>query len=164
MGERERERDRDGAAISWELVNQLPRFDHWVLDALFLKEDNHLVVGLSDNSIALWDISGPNVVSRVKSSEICLLYSMRLWGDNKETLRVASGTIFNEIIVWKLSPLAYEHISGQMDVQFCDNTAMDVCMSRLTGHEGSIFRIVWSSDGSRLMSVSDDRRTVLVSG
>ncbi|KAJ6806159.1 uncharacterized protein M6B38_176215 [Iris pallida] len=149
--------DGDGAAISWELVNQLPRFDHWVLDALFLKEDNHLVVGLSDNSIALWNISGPNVVSRVKSSEICLLYSMRLWGDSKETLRVASGTIFNEIIVWKLSPLAYQHISGQKDVQFCDNTAMDVCMSRLTGHEGSIFRIVWSSDGSRLMSVSDDR-------
>ncbi|XP_019059747.1 PREDICTED: WD repeat-containing protein 6 isoform X2 [Tarenaya hassleriana] len=30
-------------------------------------------------------------------------------------------------------------------------------MLRLTGHEGSIFRIVWSLDGSKLVSVSDDR-------
>lgn len=29
--------------------------------------------------------------------ERCLLYSMRLWGDDIETLRVASGTIFNEV-------------------------------------------------------------------
>ncbi|KAJ0975412.1 hypothetical protein J5N97_017377 [Dioscorea zingiberensis] len=31
-----------------------------------------------------------------------------------------------------------------------------VHLFRLTGHEGSIFRIAWSSDGSKLMSVSDD--------
>lgn len=30
-------------------------------------------------------------------------------------------------------------------------------MCRLIGHEGSIFRIAWSSDGSKLVSVSDDR-------
>ncbi|XP_055962170.1 uncharacterized protein LOC126688213 isoform X2 [Mercurialis annua] len=30
-------------------------------------------------------------------------------------------------------------------------------IGRLIGHEGSIFRIVWSSDGSKLVSVSDDR-------
>lgn len=27
----------------------------------------------------------------------CLLYSMRLWGDDIKTLRIASGTIFNEV-------------------------------------------------------------------
>ncbi|XP_047325939.1 uncharacterized protein LOC124929581 isoform X2 [Impatiens glandulifera] len=30
-------------------------------------------------------------------------------------------------------------------------------MCRLVGHEGSIFRIAWTSDGSKLLSVSDDR-------
>lgn len=35
-------------------------------------------------------------------------------------------------------------------------------MCRLVGHEGSIFRIAWSSDGSKLVSVSDDRRLILV--
>lgn len=29
---------------------------------------------------------------------------------------------------------------------------------RLTGHEGSIFHLAWSSDGSKIVSVSDDRR------
>lgn len=35
-----------------------------------------------------------------------------------------------------------------------------VCLCRLDGHEGSIFRIAWYSDGSKLISVSDDRRCV----
>lgn len=34
--------------------------------------------------------------------------------------------------------------------------AIHVC--KLVGHEGSIFRIAWSSCGSKLVSVSDDRR------
>jgi len=32
-----------------------------------------------------------------------------------------------------------------------------VCLCKLDGHEGSIFRIAWYSDGSKLISVSDDR-------
>lgn len=35
-----------------------------------------------------------------------------------------------------------------------------VCLCKLDGHEGSIFRIAWYSDGSKLISVSDDRRCV----
>ena len=34
-------------------------------------------------------------------------------------------------------------------------------LGRLLGHNGSIFRIAWSADGSKLVSVSDDRRWVL---
>lgn len=37
--------------------------------------------------------------------------------------------------------------------------ALHIC--RLVGHEGSIFRIAWSSDGSKLVSVSDDRRLIV---
>ena len=38
--------------------------------------------------------------------ERCLLYSMRLWGDNIEALRIASGTIFNvvaDLFLWWFS-------------------------------------------------------------
>ncbi|KAG1326107.1 WD repeat-containing protein 6 [Cocos nucifera] len=110
-----------------------------------------------------------NVVSRVKSSERCLLYSMRMWGDSMKTLRVASGTIFNEIIIWKLIPHAplpfsksakesYNHsLLGYTKTWLPDQQYMAMHLSRLTGHEGSIFRITWSADGSKLMSVSDDR-------
>ena len=38
------------------------------------------------------------------------------------------------------------------------NKYMAVHIGRLKEHEGSIFRIAWSSDGSKFMSVSDDRR------
>ncbi|XP_029118842.1 uncharacterized protein [Elaeis guineensis] len=159
----------DGVGVGLKLVCRLPAFDHWVLDACFLKEDGILVLGLSDNSVALWDLSMSNVVSRVKSSERCLLYSMRMWGDSMKTLRVASGTIFNEIIIWKLIPHAplplsksakesYNHSSlGHTKTWLPDQQYMAVHSSRLTGHEGSIFRITWSADGSKLMSVSDDR-------
>ena len=41
-----------------------------------------------------------------------------------------------------------------------DNQYMTVHFGRLKEHEGSIFRIAWSSDGSKFMSVSDDRRLV----
>jgi WD repeat-containing protein 6 len=41
-----------------------------------------------------------------------------------------------------------------------DNQYMTVHLGRLKEHEGSIFRIAWSSDGSKFMSVSDDRRLV----
>lgn len=30
-------------------------------------------------------------------AERCLLYTMRLWGNSISTLRIASGTIFNEV-------------------------------------------------------------------
>lgn len=34
----------------------------------------------------------------------------------------------------------------------------DALISRLVGHEGSIFRFAWFANGMKLLSVSDDRR------
>ncbi|XP_058076183.1 uncharacterized protein LOC131224801 isoform X2 [Magnolia sinica] len=165
------------ACVSLMLIHIFSKFNHWVMDVCFLKQDDmpceheddsHLAVGLSDNSVCLWDISRSNMFAEVKCPERCLLYSMRLWGDNVKALRVASGTIYNEVIVWKLVQQAQSSASlvkasndhGTScfeDRQLCDQQYMAVPLSRLIGHEGSIFRIAWSSDGSKLMSVSDDR-------
>uniref|UniRef100_A0A2P2JEE0 Uncharacterized protein MANES_05G010600 n=1 Tax=Rhizophora mucronata TaxID=61149 RepID=A0A2P2JEE0_RHIMU len=156
--------------VDLSLFHSLPRFSHWVLDVCFLKESRCLAIGCSSNSVCIWDISKYSVVLEVQSPERCLLYSMRFWGDNLETLRIASGTIYNEIIVWKLvlendaksltSSLEHEMYSGntlsnstQLELQ--QHKAAHI--SRLVGHEGSIFRMAWSSDGSILVSVSDDR-------
>ncbi|RXI09591.1 hypothetical protein DVH24_036055 [Malus domestica] len=70
-------------------------------------EGDCLAIGCSDNSVHLWDVSASAVVLEVRHPERTLLYSMRLWGDNLQALRVASGTIYNEnwvstIIVWKV--------------------------------------------------------------
>ncbi|XP_043725320.1 uncharacterized protein LOC122671907 isoform X2 [Telopea speciosissima] len=161
------------------LMHSLPKFRHWVLDVCFFKGDdmsfeqeagNYLALGLSDNSICVYNNSISNMVLEVRCPERSLLYSMRLWGSNLKTLHVASGTIYNEIIIWKLVPQGYYPSSGSPvkdsndhsgplcnDIQFNDQQYEAICLSRLIGHEGSIFRIAWSSDGSKLMSVSDDR-------
>ncbi|XP_065001018.1 uncharacterized protein LOC135634570 isoform X1 [Musa acuminata AAA Group] len=163
--------DRAGGELSvrLDLVQRLPGFDHWILDACFLKEDELLAMGLSDNSVALWDLTSSALVARVTSSERCLLYSMRMWGNSLKVLRVASGTIFNEIIVWKLIPESPPSSPAILMEHPCRNTSSCAItqidgrnyvafhLNRLIGHEGSIFRMVWSSDGTKLMSVSDDR-------
>ncbi|CAA6653936.1 unnamed protein product [Spirodela intermedia] len=161
--------DRGEFSVGMEVSSTLPRFDHWVLDALFLEVivvrrhlgqgEKYLAVGLSDNSVAVWDVLHSKLVILVKSRvKRCLLYSMRLWGENVEALRVASGTIFNEIIVWKLAVSA--HLSEE-DSSFLNssdfNDVKTLHLGTLVGHNGSIFRIAWNSDGSKLLSVSDDR-------
>lgn len=167
-----------GSRVDFELVHLLPKFCNWVLDVCFLKgfdcsfnERWHfLAIGCSDNSVHVWDTSNSSVLLQVQSPERCLLYSMRLWGDNIEALHVASGTIFNEIIVWKVVP-PYDtpsltkqmkdhieqssHFSNHVWFHSQQFEAVRIC--KLVGHEGSIFRIAWSSDGSKLVSVSDDR-------
>jgi len=162
----------DGSDVSdllLELDQRLPGFDHWVLDARFLEVDGLLAIGLSDNSVALWDLSKRVLVTRVKSPDKCLLYSMRMWGDSVRQLLVASGTILNEILIWKLAPQnlrssflrSYEgdtsDVNDSETIHLGDNQYMTVHLGRIKEHEGSIFRIAWSSDGSKFMSVSDDR-------
>ncbi|CAM6110005.1 unnamed protein product [Calypogeia fissa] len=181
-------------------LGSLPRFSHWVMDVRILKEeettlesaiaadakDLHLLaVGLSNNTMCIWDLLNSAFIYRVECSERCLLYSMRLWGSSLETLHAGAGTIFNEVIVWKLgsnlsavrnlsnvfSESAHsgnpkEHGQGEniaQDVLGDTSTELVVVengvhpLQRLVGHEGSIHRLTWSSDGLSLVSVSDDR-------
>ncbi|XP_019422178.1 PREDICTED: uncharacterized protein LOC109331864 [Lupinus angustifolius] len=158
------------------LIHLLPKFGHWVLDVCFLKGclsdsnvDGHfLAIGCSDHSVHIWDISKSITVLKIQSPVRCLLYSMRLWGHNLEDLRIASGTIFNEIIVWKVashhnksSRRGEDHYNQSDSFSICfppkDQLYEAVHICKLIGHEGSIFRIAWSSCGSKLLSVSDDR-------
>ncbi|KAK8509757.1 hypothetical protein V6N13_093606 [Hibiscus sabdariffa] len=155
--------------VDLSIIHSLPRFTHWVLDVLFLK-DHCLAIGCSDNSVHVWDMLKSSLVLQVQSPDRCLLYSMRLWGDNLEALRIASGTIYNEIIVWKVI-CQHDSPSSTSSVKVCKNLNSTTCnfvecydqeykavhICRLVGHEGSIFRIVWSSSGAKLVSVSDDR-------
>ncbi|KAA6428663.1 MAG: hypothetical protein FRX49_01538 [Trebouxia sp. A1-2] len=54
---------------------------------------------------------------------------------------VAAGTIFLDVLVWKVS---YQSSSAHP-------------LYRLKGHEGSIHRVSWNTSGTKLMSASDDR-------
>ncbi|XP_028791484.1 uncharacterized protein LOC114747332 [Neltuma alba] len=171
--------NKSGFRPQMTLFHTLPKFSHWVLDVCFLKgylthsnEESHFLVaiGCSDNSVHVWDALKSVAVLKIQSPVRCLLYSMRLWGDNLEVLRVASGTIYNEIIVWKVGPnhdasslrsvaedQDHQSISFSLCYQLSNQQYEAVHVSKLVGHEGSIFRIAWSSCGSKLVSVSDDR-------
>ncbi|XP_042002796.1 uncharacterized protein LOC121752004 isoform X1 [Salvia splendens] len=157
------------------LIHSLPKFRHWVMDVCFLKDGatasedpRYLAIGCSDNYVYFWDISRYNMYSEVKCAERCLLYSMKMFGDDIDSLRIASGTIFNEVVVWKVicqngakqpGSHAEDHLQLNSDEGFsypCPNYK-DALISRLVGHEGSIFRIAWFSNGTKLVSVSDDR-------
>ncbi|KAK6115343.1 hypothetical protein DH2020_007612 [Rehmannia glutinosa] len=90
--------------VKLTLIHSLPKFGYWVLDVCFLKDGTtssedacYLAIGCSDNSVYFLDILGYNMFSEVKSAEKCLLYSMRMLGNEIESLRIASGTIFNEV-------------------------------------------------------------------
>lgn len=143
-----------GEFVDLNLLNICPKFTHWVLDVSFLKDSatavggdiQYLAIGCSDNSVHFWNSLSPQGLTKVLSPDRCLLYSMRMWGDKVENLHIASGTIYNQIIVWKVVPV--DHHDQQYE-------AVHIC--KLAGHEGSILRIDWSSDGNRLISVSDDR-------
>ncbi|KAL1206362.1 Nucleolin 2 [Cardamine amara subsp. amara] len=124
-------------SVNLEIFYTLPRLSNWVFDVCFLQdsngsleeEDKLLAIGSSDNSVG-FTVLGFN-------------------GFEDPSLRIASGTIFNEIIVWRAAGLEGDNVDHG---DYCASH-----MLRLTGHEGSIFRIVWSLDGSKLVSVSDDR-------
>ncbi|KAL1553047.1 hypothetical protein AAHA92_13772 [Salvia divinorum] len=157
------------------LVHSLPKFRHWVMDVCYLKDGatasedpRYLAIGCSDNYVYFWDISRYNMYSEVKCAERCLLYSMKMFGDDTDSLRIASGTIFNEVVVWKVicqngakhpGSHAEDHLQLNGDVGFSYPVPnyRDALISRLVGHEGSIFRIAWFSNGTKLISVSDDR-------
>ncbi|XP_055818010.1 uncharacterized protein LOC129887079 isoform X2 [Solanum dulcamara] len=170
--------------LTLSLVLLLPKFTHWVLDVSFLKWDGAtssnngsdcLAIGCSDNSVHIWDMLRCSLLSTVRCSERCLLYSMRIWGNDVGSLYVASGTIFNEVLVWKVGRKAGPDVIGNptkdplnltsykdLHLPYQQYEAINIC--KLTGHEGSIFRLAWSADGLKLVSVSDDRSAVLVSG
>ncbi|KAL7112409.1 hypothetical protein ACP275_04G002200 [Erythranthe tilingii] len=109
-----------------------------------------------------------HMFSEVKCTERCLLYSMKMHGNEIESLRIASGTIFNEIVVWKVvfqnnatipGSHTEDHVPLTTDEGFLRPVPVfkDALISRLVGHEGSVFGIAWFSDGMKLVSVSDDR-------
>lgn len=80
--------------------------------------------------------------------------------------------MLKQIIIWKLIHEKPHPSSNQLKEHFDSNSSSAINvhidsenyvahhLNKLIGHEGSIFRMSWSSDGTKLMSVSDDRRWV----
>ncbi|KAI6672617.1 hypothetical protein NL676_000523 [Syzygium grande] len=152
VGRREapEERGTVSSSADLELISAVPRLSHWVMDVRFLKDDGTsldelkrcrtVAIGCSDNSVHLWDVDKCSLILAVSSPDFDL----------------ESGSPSCSILIEPTGEgLINSHACNSLLHECLPYEAFHIC--RLVGHEGSIFRIAWSSDGSKLVSVSDDR-------
>ena len=129
-----------------------------------------VAVGLADNAVEQWSLGGadafsaasspPALLRRVECSHRSMLYSLALRGSRMADLRVAGGTIFNEVQLWApgaADAAVSRKTEGASEATSGDGVRRPPPFAILRGHEGSIMRVSWSRDGTRVFSTSDDR-------
>ncbi|KAI9906936.1 hypothetical protein PsorP6_002835 [Peronosclerospora sorghi] len=130
-------------------------FCDWILDAHVLVQDDRasqetktllVVVELSHNMVQIWDPERQTILRSVQCVERCILYSLAFHGRSFDELMVASGTVFQQILLWNPMEKA-----GQQ------SSVVVAPVQRLHAHDGVLFKLPWTSDASSLVSVSDDR-------
>lgn len=114
------------------------RLNNWITTASFGFDDNTFFYCLeSHNTVLKINSETMGIEHRYTCDEKSILYSATLFPISKEKILVASGTVLGGVVVWDL-------FSGNILYNFTD-------------HEGSIFGVAFSRDGSKLISCSDDR-------
>lgn len=150
----------DPITISY-LSNHLS-FTDWIKDVTLISDSTNntnepTIISLvfSHHFVEIYriDINTPelllNRIRRVQSEEKCLLYAASFLGSNGEEIVLATGTIFNQILVWRVSLKEDDDdINESGDIRV---------LKRLVGHDGVIFGISYDATHQRIISVSDDR-------
>lgn len=120
-------------------IADMGTLEDWIMDVLIV--DNNVVVGFANNYVCIYERKKDGIVAFVRRtwcSVRCLLYGMALLDLPSHHVRVASGTVFGELLLW-------------------EGTDASKPVRRLVGHRGSIFDVRWSRSGTYVCSVSDDR-------
>ncbi|GES97579.1 WD repeat-containing protein 6 [Rhizophagus clarus] len=102
-----------------------------------------LAIAFAHNFVEIYNIQNKTCVYSIQCEERCILYSARFFGDTRNELILASGTVFNQVHLW--------------DVMKSNESKDGVVFKKLIGHEGVIFGVSFSDDGKLISSVSDDR-------
>ncbi|KNE72600.1 hypothetical protein AMAG_17043 [Allomyces macrogynus ATCC 38327] len=117
----------------------------WIKALRILPASGHVVMVTAHNWVEIYpsvDARRPDVT--LQCSERCILYSATIFGDSLDSVTIASGTVFNQVLLWR--PNRPQDADGAIQVD-----------KALVGHEGVIFHIAFSADGRHVSSVSDDR-------
>ncbi|XP_077992501.1 tRNA (34-2'-O)-methyltransferase regulator WDR6-like isoform X2 [Glandiceps talaboti] len=125
-------------------VREPSELEDWIKAVRWLQDGEQLAIALAHNSVALLDWKKSEVIEHVHCEDKCILYSACILSNTWESLVLAVGTVFNQVVLWKSSGLKNE--DGRVIVD-----------KRLRGHEGVIFSISYSGKHGMLCSVSDDR-------
>lgn len=114
------------------------RLNNWITTASFGYSDNDFFYCLeSHNKVLKINTKTMAIDKKFMCNERSILYSATLFPISHEVTLVASGTVLGGVVVWDL-------LSGKILYNFTD-------------HEGSIFGVTFSQDGSKIISCSDDR-------
>jgi WD40 repeat protein len=143
----------DGIRAEKSRRDSLKVFASWVLDVVPIKkacqDESLIAIAFMHNYVEIWDYTTGKREYFAQCPDRCLLYSARFYGNTFKDLKVASGTVFSQIILWQI---------GSNDCSSTDlHPTEGHILQRLHGHEGSIFSLDFDQDGKRLVSASDDR-------
>ncbi len=122
-----------------------------------IRNDYFIVLGFANHYVEIWcdhmhhndNLHGKyNFQSKMRISGCVpsLLYSCAITCNKRDELVVASGTVFQQIMIWKNDLNCFED---------CEKSKEET--SILSGHRGVIFSCRWSHDASVLVTCSDDR-------
>ncbi|RKO85214.1 WD40-repeat-containing domain protein, partial [Blyttiomyces helicus] len=131
----------------FERVDTFGAFRDWILDMQWIASDeddaalpSKFALIFAHNFVEIWDRKSAIRIDHVQCEE---RYGARFFHPSPGTLRVASGTVFNEVLLWDVNGRKED---GDGEV-----------VKRLVGHEGVIFSMRWSENGKLIASSSDDR-------
>ncbi|CAG8661485.1 11917_t:CDS:10, partial [Dentiscutata erythropus] len=156
-------------SCTFNIASKLPPLRDWIHDARWLYDDSNtsiiqeisshqstsnlsieklnnpseLAVAFAHNFVEIWNVQQICCVYSIKCEDLCILCSARFFGNTRDSLILASGTAFSQVIIWKI---AQKNEEGR-----------GIVFKRLIGHEGSVFGVRFNDDGNVIASVSDDR-------
>jgi WD40 repeat protein len=123
-----------------------------------LSNDNEIALAFSHNFVEIWSLYPFVRKYCVNCADHCILYSAKFFGYSRSTLIVASGTVFNQILIWDPLHGTKNNNTYKDESNFLDTNAKSINVKyRLEGHKGVLFHIDWDTYGDKLISVSDDR-------
>ncbi|CAG8549444.1 9494_t:CDS:10 [Gigaspora margarita] len=154
---------------TFNIISKLPPLRDWIHDVRWLYDDSNtsiiqeisshqstsnlstkkinnsseLAVAFAHNFVEIWDVQQLCCVYSIQCEDLCILCSARFFGNTRDSLILASGTAFNQVILWKITQK--------------NEKGRGVVFKRLIGHEGSVFGVRFNDDGKVIASVSDDR-------
>ena len=130
--------DLNGIRILNERFQQLDDLI-WTID--WLNSDKLMIV-CAHNQFIVYNLKEKFIEKCVFCSQKCMIYSAKILNFNDfDTIMIASGTIFNRILIW--------------------NSTNGSIACTLDGHQGVIFSIGFDTKTNYLYSVSDDRSVIV---
>lgn len=134
------------ASVSFTLRHALRDVPDCILDVAVT--DHLVAIGTAHNVVYLYDRS-LRYLRKVRCQDSSLLYSMRLHVTD-DKLRIASGTVFGDVLVWSCNV-------NDANVDGDEDDGVRNVLHRFLGHKGAVFCVTWHPNGEMLLSTSDDR-------